>query len=584
MVAATAAGAAVVASGAEVLDRATDVPVADASNHRSAPAIAFNPAANATDLYAFVSPDKPSTATIIANYIPFESPDGGPNYYRFAGNVLYEIKIDNNGDAKEEITYQFAFATNTLNPNTFLYNTGPVASPTDPNLNVQESVTVAMIDASGNKTVLGKNLPVAPVNIGPKSMPNYDAIAAAAINTLSDGSKLFCGPRADPFFIDLGAVFDLLTIRKLPGNAGGGVNALTGYNIHTITLQVPITTLAGDHKGNNAKDGSAVIGVWTNASALVPVVDSSGNVVGTSAQQISRLGSPLVNELVIPRGKKNGFNASVPANDAQYLNYVTDPEPAKLLNALYKINVPPAPRDDLVAIFLTGVKGLNQPTNITPSEQLRLNLAIPPSATPNRLGVLGGDVAGFPNGRRLADDIVDASLQAVAGAAYPLFHPGFTPDPLAGKLGDGVDGPARPFTNSFPYLATPYRGYEYSGGEAVAGAGGGAAGGGGGGAELGASQAGTLAGNAGGAYATFTISSPTGKAVNLKLTFSPADANLAPSISLEVYQNGKLASAQGSGNTGSIALTVTPSASGGPVQVKVGNYATSTISYTLTMS
>ncbi|MBI3954180.1 MAG: DUF4331 domain-containing protein [Chloroflexi bacterium] len=439
-----------------------------ASSHREAPLISADPQADATDLYAFVSPDKPDTVTLIAAYVPFEEPAGGPNFHSFGDDVLYEIKVDNNGDSMEDIAYQFRFKTTVQNPGTFLYNTGPVKSVTDPNLNVRQTYTLTRV-AGGTSTVLGTNLPVAPANVGPKSNPNYEA-SIGAIQTLPGGISVFTGPTDDPFFVELGGIFDLLTIRKLPGNAGGGVDGLAGYNVHSIALQVPISQLTRTGtRPASASDAAAVIGVWTTAARPTTRVLSSAGAAPTSSGplvQVSRLGAPLVNEVVIPVGKKDVWNAAQPKDDAQFANYVTDPELGTLLKALYKINVPPqgpfgsaSQRDDLIAIFLTGIPGLTQPPGVRPAEELRLNLAIPPTASPNRMGVLGGDNQGYPNGRRLADDVTDISLRAVAGAAYPLFHPDFKADATGVQLGDGVDANDKPFRNSFPYLALPHDGF-----------------------------------------------------------------------------------------------------------------------------
>ncbi|MBI1927171.1 DUF4331 domain-containing protein [Candidatus Poribacteria bacterium] len=442
-----------------------NLPPANASSHREAPLISADPLADNTDLYAFVSPDKPDTVTIIANWIPFEEPAGGPNFNSFGDDVRYEIYVDNNGDAKADIGYWFRFTTHVRNPNTFLYNVGPIKSLDDPNWNVYQTYTITRVTPTGS-TVIGENLATPPVNIGPKSTPNYDALAAAAVHTLSTGAKVFAGQRDDPFFVDLGSVFDLLTIRKLPGNQGGGKDDLKGYNCHTIALQIPINLLTKDGSmPKEPKDGAAVIGVWTTSSRKeLKVLNAPGEPPTTEGDwvQVSRLGMPLVNEVVVPLGAKDLWNASKPEDDAQFLAGVTDPEPARLLKLLYNINVPPTPRDDLVAIFLTGIPGLTQPPNVKPSEQLRLNVAIPPSAKPHPLGVVGGDLAGFPNGRRLADDTTDIELKAVAGAVYPLFHPDFKADPVAGLLGDGVDGNDLPFLSSFPYVGSPHQGLEHA--------------------------------------------------------------------------------------------------------------------------
>ncbi len=447
-------------------------PLAMASSHREAPLTASDPLIDATDLYAFVSPDKPNTVTLIANYIPFQEPNGGPNFNRFASDAMYEININNNGNAKAQISYQFTFQDHRRNDNTFLFNTGPIGSIGDPNQNVYQTYTVTKVD-HGVKTVLGTNLPVPPPNIGPKSTPNYAALADGAISTLSDGSKVFAGAVDDPFFVDL-SVFDLLTIRKLPGNMGGGIDTLKGYNVSTLALQVPISEVTANYSTpTDPKDPNAVIGVWTNSyRRSTTVLRSGGKVAFKKATgnwvQVSQLGSPLVNEVVIPLGQKDLFNAVPPKDQAKYFaNDVTDPELGKLFKGLYNIAVPPQgafgtadARDDLVSIFLTGIPGLNQPAKVNPAEMLRLNLAIAPTAQPNRMGVLGGDNQGYPNGRRLADDVVDISLQAVAGAAYPLFHPGFKIDPLATKLGDGVDANDVPFRSTFPYEALAHPGVD----------------------------------------------------------------------------------------------------------------------------
>jgi hypothetical protein len=431
-----------------------------ASSHREAPMISMDAAADTTDVYAFVSPDKPDTVTIITSWYPFEEPVGGPNYFSFDDNVLYEIHIDNVGDAQPHITYQFRFDTQVGNGNTFLYNTGPIESLDDPDFNVKQTYTVTRLD-NGAATELGKGLKTPPVNVGAKSTPNYEALSNAAVQSLSDGSMVFAGQSDDPFFVDLN-VFDLLTIRKLPGNAGGGVDGLKGYNVHTIAIQVPINKLTKDGAAASATAGNAVIGVWATASRQATRVLRAGGTVEGSGEWVivSRLGAPLVNEVVVPLAAKDLWNNSKPADDAQFLGGVTDPELARLFKALYNIQVPPAPRDDLVAIFLTGIPGATQPVTSTlkPSEQLRLNMTVPPSANPNSLGVVGGDMAGYPNGRRLADDVTDISLKAVAGAAYPLFHPDFTPDPLAAQLGDGVDANDLPFRSAFPYVALAHDG------------------------------------------------------------------------------------------------------------------------------
>ncbi len=463
----------------------SNTPHARASSHREAPLISQDPAADGTDFYMFVSPERPDTVTFIANYYPFEDPAGGPNFYRFGDDVMYAINIDNVGDAKPHIQYQFQYTTTVQNPNTFLYNTGPITSLTDKNWNVRQSFSVVRVEnqfaapASGgapsgapplaNMRTLATTLMVPPNNIGPKSEPDYNALAGTAIYDLA-GTKVFSGQRADPFFVDLGATFDLLTIRPgAPGNKGGGHDSLAGFNVQTIAIQVPITQLTSDGKmPASAKDANAVIGAWaTSYRRSTRVINSNGSASGNGDWvQVSRLGHPLVNEVVVPLGAKDLWNSSKPENDKQFLAGVTDPEAGRLLKLLYGLNVPPTPRNDLVTVFLTGIPGLNQPPNVAPAEELRLNMAIPPAQCNmeggrphffgNRLGVLGGDNAGYPNGRRLSDDVIDIALQAVAGGTP------FTPSSNVApnnQLGDGVDEADIPFTSGFPYLAPPNSGF-----------------------------------------------------------------------------------------------------------------------------
>ncbi len=443
-----------------------------ASSHREAPNISADPKADGTDVYAFISADEPNTVTLIANYLPFEEPAGGPNFYSFDDNVLYEIKIDNDGDAEEDLAFQFRFKTTIQNKNTFLYNTGPITSLNDPDWNIRQVYTLTRVEEGrrSKSTVLGKDLSTPPSNIGPKSTPDYTSLQALAIHDLGNGVKVFAGQSDDPFFVDLGGVFDLLTIRVPPGNTGGGIDGLRGYSVQSLALQVPINQLTRNQSTpTDPLNEAAVIGVWTTASReSVRILRDNGEIRNSGRWvQVSRLGAPLVNEVVIPLEKKDVWNSSKPEDDGQFANYVADPELAKLLNLLYGIAVPPQgpfgssnQRDDLIAIFLTGIPNLTNSGVTEASEQLRLNVAIPKTATPHRLGVLGGDNQGYPNGRRLADDVTDISLQAVAGAVYPLFHPSFTPDPLATLLGDGVDTNDKPFRTSFPYLALPTSGFD----------------------------------------------------------------------------------------------------------------------------
>jgi hypothetical protein len=441
-----------------------------ASSHREAPLISADPLADNTDVYAFVSPDAADTVTLIANWIPLEAPNGGPNFYKFGDDVLYRINIDNDGDANDDIVYEFRFKTKTLNRNTFLYNTGPITSLDDPTFNVRQSYSVTRIDQSG-RHVLGRDLATPPVNVGARSTPGYDALAASAVYTLPDGSRVFAGQRDDPFFVDLGSVFDLLGLRPfnsahvIPKANAPGVDGLHGINTHTVALQVPKRLLTHDGSlATNPGNTNSIIGVYSTTLRRRLRLDDDrdddhqGDDDHADWVQVSRLGMPLVNEVVIPLGKKDRFNASDPRDDAQFASFVLSPEPAALIPVLYPgVSVPAAPRNDLVAIFLTGIAGLNQPAHVRPSEMIRLNMAIPPSTAPNRLGLLAGQLDGFPNGRRLGDDVVDIELRALAGGTP--FTPSFNHSPN-NVLGDGVDANDKPFQPNFPYVASPFPGYE----------------------------------------------------------------------------------------------------------------------------
>lgn len=449
-----------------------------ASSHREAPLIAEDPTMDNTDVYAFRSPDDPNSVTIIANYIPLEEPAGGPNFHNFTDAGVYEIHVDNNGDAQEDITYRFQFRTERRNGNTFLYNTGPVMSLDDPDLNVRQFYTVTRITGNrrtGNAGILGSAFQVAPANIGPKSTPDYAALANAAVfNLPSGGGRVFAGPRDDPFFVDLGAIFDLLTLRPIQQlhqvppvlPSADGVDTVRGYNVHTIAIQVPIAQLvSGGSVPSGPTAANAVIGVWASASRPRVTVLNTGatrrQTIG-GLSQVSRLGMPLVNEVVIPLAFKDIFNASEPSGDfplfqsnETFRNRVLDPELAKLMNALYGLSVPPAPRNDLVNVFLKGLPGANQPPNVVPADMLRLNVAVPVTASPNRLGAIANDLGGFPNGRRLGDDVVDIALRVVAGVLVD----GFNKEPN-NALTDGVNSNEKPFLSTFPYVALPHQGFD----------------------------------------------------------------------------------------------------------------------------
>lgn len=425
-----------------------------ASSHREAPLIAQDPSADNTDLYAFVDPNEPTMVTLIANVIPFQKPDGGPNFYPFDPTVVYEIHVDNNADAVEDITFQWRFTTEIANPGTFLYNTGPVTSLDDPDLNVRQFYSLTRIDGprrSGRRTLLAGRLPVPPPNIGPRSTPNYGGLAGGVQQLPPTGMRAFAGQRDEGFYVDL-AVFDLLGV-----GSGEVEDSTAGFNVSSLALQVPIRDLTSTGTlPAGPSDTNGIIGVWATTSRPALATRSAGKIdYSGDLIQVSRLGNPLVNEAVIDLARKDVFNAISPTSDGAALDRVLDPEVPKLLNLIYGVNAPPAPRQDLVTIFLTGIPGLNQPRGVVPSEQLRLNMGIPPTRTPNALGVLRGDVAGFPNGRRVGDDVTDIVLQAAAGAT-PL-TPGFNVAPN-NQLGDGVNGNDVPYLPVFPYLGIPHAG------------------------------------------------------------------------------------------------------------------------------
>jgi hypothetical protein len=442
-----------------------------ASSHREAPLISEDPAADNTDTYVFRSPDRPDTVTLVGNWIPLEEPAGGPNFNKFGDDVKYTLNVDNDGDAVDDIVYEFRFRTSVQNSNTFLYNTGPITSLDDPDFNIRQSYSVAKVE-NGRRTMVASGLATPPVNIGPRSTPNYEALAAAAVANLKGGGKVFAGQRDDPFFVDLGSAFDLLGLRPLnqahliKRPTEKGVDGVGGFNTHSIVLQVPITDLTRDHKPlSGPTDPDAVIGVYAASERRqVRVLSSTGNQPSQFGKwvRVSRLGMPLVNEVVIPLGKKDRFNASDPADDAQFGKFVLDPEPARLIPVLYPgVKVPAAPRNDIATIFLTGIPGLNQPAKVTASEMIRLNMGIAPTpfAQQNPLGLLAGQMDGFPNGRRLVDDTPDIELRALAGGTP--FTPDFNKAPN-NILTDGVQKNDKPFLSSFPYLATPHQGYDHN--------------------------------------------------------------------------------------------------------------------------
>ena len=456
-----------------------------ASSHREAPLISQDPQADNTDLYFFRSPDNPDTVTIVANYIPLEEPNGGPNFNTFGDDVRYEIKVDNNGDGKEDITYRFRFKTKNLAPNSFLYAGPQVGAADDPNLFVQQTYTVEEVEKGDSDQIARGTVP--PVNVGPRTIKTssadsaaaYEEVARKSIITLSDGTKIFAGQRDDPFFVDLGAIFDLGGLRPfnnlhlIPRAQGKGIDGVSGYNTHSIIMQIPIKQLTSDHKGPNDTK-QPVLGVYASASRQSTRVLRSDGTVRTSGDwvQVSRLGYPLINEVIIPRGLKDYWNSTDPKDDKQFEKFYLNPELAGIVNLLYGSALKPVDtkgRADLSLILLQGVPGVNNPGKGAKADLLRLNVKLPaniPVGQGNPLTVINDDPnkveLGFPNGRRLEDDIVDIELKAVAqgyggflAGAFKL--PNKSPNNL---VGDGVDKNDKPFFTEFPYLATPFAGYD----------------------------------------------------------------------------------------------------------------------------
>jgi len=457
---------AIVASIAAALVAVTGV---FGSSHREAPGILKDPTADNTDVYAFTAPDAPGSVTFVANWIPLEEPAGGPYFGKLDPKARYYVKIDNTGDGYEDVAYRWEFHQRFRNPNSFLYAAPQVTSADDPDINFVQTydlyrITYKNRHETGKRLIL-RNAPVAPDNVGPKTIPNYEPVWMSAIKNVGGGGKSFVGPADDPFFVDLGAVFDGINIDKPGrpniglGNQGGGRDDVSGYNTHSFVLQVPEAAVTSDGRsvsGPNAKN--ATIGVWasTDRRRMNVLRGDRRNYKQNDWVQVSRLGNPLINEVIVPIGQKDKFNATSPSNDLKnFGTYVLNPEPAKLLNALFGLGVKETDRTDLATALGTGLPGLNQISKKPAvADTLKLNLGVPPSANPNRYGALAGDTAGFPNGRRLADDVTDIELRVIAGALLPADKGG-----KQIPLGDGVDQNDLPFRSAFPYVALPHDGF-----------------------------------------------------------------------------------------------------------------------------
>ena len=471
---------------------------AQASSHREAPFLTKAPKVDGTDFYMFRSyaPGRDGFVTMIANFIPFQDPQGGPNFYQFDENALYEIHVDNNGDAKEDITFQFRFK-NTSKQTALtiggksvkipLINSSTISGVNPASLNVRETYTIDIVKgdrrggmrtrlagATGGATEFDKPVD----NIGDKTFGSataYETYANLHMYNVAMGTcgtgRVFVGQRKEPFFIAVGKIFDLFNLNPLGPEVGGNKNDLEGKNVSSIAIEMPIACLTNGTE--------PVIGAYATASMrqgrlLNPAPASGINNAtkeGGAWSQISRVGLPLINEVIIGLDDKDRFNTSKPKDDTQFINYVTNPVLPAVVETLFPSAKAPTnfPRNDLVTVFLKGLEGVNQPKNVVASEMLRLNTTIAPTAqaAQNPLGVAAGDNAGFPNGRRPGDDVVDVSLRVAMGALCALTGTGDTlkvgckpTDAPAGglTLTDGVRKTAADFKAAFPYLNTPLPG------------------------------------------------------------------------------------------------------------------------------
>lgn len=461
---------------------------AGASSHREAPYTSLNPSVDDTDLYMFRDPNDGTKVNIIANRFGLIEPSGGPNFARFMDGARYDIKIDNNGDAIEDITYRWTFKTTYRQPGTFLYALPGVTTINDANLLVVQTYSIDKIlgpadnPGSDKVTRIVTDAPVLPPNIGPKTFPNGYANLQNGIQEAGNGRKVFTGPRQDPFFVDLGMAFDAINLNTSAsagrpgvgvGNMGGGKDALYAYTVLSTTIQLPIAELTSTGTQiSDVNNPAAIISAWSAISVpATQTINANGSISSSNSfQQISRLGNPLVNELLIGVGSKDQWNASAPAAEVNFKSSQLRPILATYLNVLFGLNVPPntSDRGDISAALFTGIPAalgiLTTRPNEVYSDQLRLNTAIPvtPFNRASRLGVLGADLAGFPNGRRVCDDVVDIELRVVAGVLYGAAG-GANGALYSGApnnvLGDGVDAPQRGCRFDFPYMWSPTSGF-----------------------------------------------------------------------------------------------------------------------------
>lgn len=456
-------------------------PAAFAANHREAPITALDQKADITDWYTFVSPEHPDKVILILNVDPFLEPSNGPNYFPFDPGILYEMKIDNDRDGVEDITFQFRFKTEVRLPNVFtgfvgnLAGVPPITSldgAGSEGLGLRQSYTVTMKTRYSREDLgYGQTLFAVPTNVGPRTMPNYNALRQQGVFTLNRDVRVFAGTAADSFFIDLGAAFDSLNFRQA---AGGGVlspsvdaddsnnyapNTLAGFNVNTIALEVPITLLTSDGKIHSAQEKEAVIGTYGTTSrarirVLAPARDDFYR-DGDRWSQVQRMGNPLINELIIGTGFKDRFSMDEPKHDKQFANFFLNPALAQIFSSI-GIPVPAAPRTDLLPLvqYVAPIcPGCTAADAGPVADLLRLNTGIAPTAAgqAKRLGFLAGDQSGFPNGRRPVDDVVDIAARAVGGILADATKYGT-------RIGDGVNVATQPSLSTFPFMTPAYSG------------------------------------------------------------------------------------------------------------------------------
>jgi hypothetical protein len=483
-------------------------PAAFAANHREAPITALDHKADITDFFAFVSDTRPDKVTFILDVDPLLKPANGPNYFPFDPGILYSIKIDNNHDAIEDLWFEFRFATEVRSPNVFTGyvgagsgiaapgNSPPPVAPGSPivppaitaldgpgseGLSLRQSYTVTLVRRgpgnSEHRTRLGTGMRLfaLPSNVGPRTMPDYASLARQAIYRAGHDVLVFAGTVEDPFWIDLGAAFDSLNFRKtgfaLPGvltdkqdaddTRNFASDAVSGFNVNAIALEVPITMLTSDGKRHAASDPKATIGAWgTTSRPRVTIrrqpAEGGGLLTAGNWRQVQRMGNPLINELLVGTGFKDRFSIDQPKNDSQFASFFLDPVLARVLNAVYGIEIPAPPRKDLLPLvtYAPPIAAAGTPAGPV-ADLLRLNTGVPPTPerARKRLGVLAGDPAGFPNGRRPGDDVTDIAARVVAGVLIPQFN-----KPPYNRIGDGVNVNDAPYRNTFPYLGLAWDG------------------------------------------------------------------------------------------------------------------------------